>query len=240
MNIVGLSDERLKMLMHLGYVRDFASLFSLHECAKDIEILDGYGKSSVTKLLKSIDESRTCKLSNVLTAIGIPGIGKSSAKSLAKFILSKEKGTMEYDGVEYQNSYITFLLMGYKDYDWTQLSDFGETTSQNINTFVKSNIEELSALVPILDIIDDHEENVGNNKLGGKTFCITGKLMQFANRDALVEEIEKYGGKIVSGVTSKTDYLITNDKESGSSKNQKAIKYGTSIISEEEFIELCK
>ena len=56
----------------------------------------------------------------------------------------------------------------------------------------------------------------------------------------MVEEIEKYGGKVVSGVTAKTNYLITNDKDSGSSKNKKAEQYGIEIISEVEFIELCK
>ena len=54
-----------------------------------------------------------------------------------------------------------------------------------------------------------------------------------------MEQIEKLGGKVVSGVSAKTNFLITNDKDSGSSKNQKAAKFGTKIISEEEFIALC-
>ena len=78
-----------------------------------------------------------------------------------------------------------------------------------------------------------------NNIFCGKSFCITGKLEVFANRGELVAEIEKYGGKIVSSVTAKTSYLITNDKDSGSSKNQKAMKYGTQILSEKDFIALC-
>ena len=54
-----------------------------------------------------------------------------------------------------------------------------------------------------------------------------------------MEQIEKLGGKVVSGVSAKTNFLITNDKDSGSSKNQKAAKFGTKIISEEEFLALC-
>lgn len=100
------------------------------------------------------------------------------------------------------------------------------------------NIEEMNE--DILKVLEDDEQSAAVNKLFGASFCITGKLEHFSNRDALVEEIEKYGGKIVSGVTAKTNYLITNDKESGSSKNQKAIKFGTKIISEQEFIDLCK
>lgn len=230
MNIVSLSDERLKMLMELGYITDFESIYKLYMHKESIEKLEGYGKSSVANLLKSIEESKECKLSNVLTAIGIPGIGKSSAKSLSKHCASKKNGSV----LE------TFISMACSNYDWTQLEDFGSVTSDNINTFIQNNIDSIKPLVDILTIAEDNESVVANNKLGGQSFCITGKLIHFANRDALVEEIEKYGGKIVSGVTAKTNYLITNDKESGSSKNQKAIKFGTKIISEEEFIDLCK
>lgn len=236
MNIVGLSDERLKMLMRLGYISDFSSIYHLYEHEEEIIKLDGYGKSSVEKLLQSIEESKNNRLSNIITAIGIPGIGKSAAKSIAKHISYLYHSI---PGSEFINSFDMFLHYCLTDYDWTCLSDFGKKTSCNINTYIKSSIKELCKLVEIVGIIDDKEENAHNNKLGGKTFCITGKLIHFVNRDALVEEIEKYGGKIVSGVTAKTNYLITNNKESGSSKNQKAIKYGTQIISEEEFIELC-
>ena len=130
--------------------------------------------------------------------------------------------------------------MAKNDFDWTELEDVGEVTSNGINQYVKQNVDELSALIPILNIIDDTTTVAAENIFGGKTFCITGKLIHFSNREALVEEIEKYGGKVVSSVTAKTNYLITNDKESGSSKNKKAEQYGTSIISEEEFIQLCK
>lgn len=230
MNIVGLSDERLRTLMNLGYIKDFRSIYELHTHQEELEKLDGFGKSSISKLLRYIEESKECKFSNVLTAIGIPGVGKSTAKSLAKYCASIKDGSI----------FESFIKLACSNYDWTQLSDFGEVTSCNLNTYVIENKEEIEALTSILNIIDDTEEASSNNKLGGKTFCITGKLIHYANRDALVEEIEKYGGKIVSSVTSKTNYLITNDKDSGSSKLQKAAKYGTSIITEEEFKILCK
>ena len=78
------------------------------------------------------------------------------------------------------------------------------------------------------------------DKLNGKTFCITGKLVEFKNRDSLIASIENNGGKIVSGVSNKTNYLITNDKNSGSSKNKSAQKYGTVIISEQEYINMIR
>ena len=85
--------------------------------------------------------------------------------------------------------------------------------------------------------IDSSTPIMSNSEISNKAFCITGSLVKFKNRDELVANIEAHGGKVVSGVTKKTDYLITNDKESGSSKNVKAQALGIPIISEEEYIE---
>ena len=68
-------------------------------------------------------------------------------------------------------------------------------------------------------------------------FVITGKLHQFKNRDAMKSIIEQHGGKVVDSVTKNTSYLINNDIESTSSKNQTAKKLGIPIISEQEFLE---
>lgn len=230
LNIVGISEERLKLLMNLGFITDFASLYSLHKYRSDIEQLDGFGKISAEKLLNAIEVSKDCKFVNVVVAIGVPGIGKSYAKSIAKHCaaLSGDESVLA-----------KFIELATNDYDWSCLEDFGELTSKAVNEYIKKNKRDIAALIPILNIVDDTEQNY-TNIFGGKTFCITGKLNIYDNREKLVEEIEKYGGKIVSGVTSKTNYLITNDTESGSSKNKKALQYGTTIISEADFVELIK
>ena len=89
--------------------------------------------------------------------------------------------------------------------------------------------------------IEKNETVNGNENgicLNGQTFCITGKLNHFTNRDALVEVIQNHGGKYVSSVTIKTNYLINNDVTSQSSKNKKAHEVGCKIISEEDFLEM--
>ena len=233
LNIVGISDEKLKTLLQLGYITDFKSLYFLENYREKIENISGFGKTSVDNMLKAIDESKKCKFANVLVALGIPGIGRASAKLLARYCKT-ENSNRGADKILQ-----TFIDMTQDNFDWTVINDIGEITSNGINQYVQKNIEEISALVSILEIIDDNEPSVSNNTLKEKTFCITGKLLYFANRDALVEMIEECGGKVVSGVTAKTNYLITNDKESGSSKNKKAEQHGTLIITEEEFIKLC-
>ena len=65
-------------------------------------------------------------------------------------------------------------------------------------------------------------------------------LHLFANRNELKNYIEKHGGKAAGSVSAKTSYLINNDKESTSSKNKKAKELGVSILSEEDFLDLCK
>lgn len=228
MDIVGLSEERLKLWMKLGFVTDFASIYKLYQHRQELEFLAGFGKSSISNILDSIEVGRTRRLENIIVAIGIPGVGKTSAKTIAKHCIAEAPS---------DNPLYLFIDYAMNNYDWSQLEDFGKITSDSINRYVKENLSEIYPLVDIL-VIDDDESSVGQNLFGGKSFCITGKLEVFTNRDELVAEIEKYGGKIVSSVTAKTNYLITNDKDSGSSKNQKAIKYGTQILSEKDFLSL--
>ena len=77
-----------------------------------------------------------------------------------------------------------------------------------------------------------------NHSLEGKSFVITGSLKHFSNRQLLQKAIEDANGKVSSSITGKTSYLINNDSNSTSSKNQKAKQLGIPIITEEEFIEM--
>lgn len=226
MNIMGLSQERLKMLMEQGFVRDFADIYHLDAHREALMEMERFGQDSVDNLLSAIDVSRSCRMSNVLTAIGIPTIGKNNAKILAAQCAGEG------------NPLERFLTMAKENYDWTVLDGFGQVMSSAINQYVAENEDRIRPLLPVLKIAPEQPRAAGG--LEGKAFCITGKLLHFPNRDALVAEIEARGGKVVSGVSAKTDYLITNDKDSGSSKNQKAAKFGTRILSEEDFLALCR
>ena len=76
------------------------------------------------------------------------------------------------------------------------------------------------------------------NKLDGLTFVITGKLKNYKNRDLLKAEIEARGGKVVGSVSSKTSFLVNNDINSTSSKNQTAKSLNVPIITEEELLSM--
>lgn len=223
-NIVGVSEKRLNILMELGFVTDFESLYKLKEHRAELINLRGFGESSTDALLKAIEESKNCKLQNVLVAIGMPGIGKSAAKTIANYCSKNTNG----------NVFDTFLQFAKSNHDWSALPEIGEGTSNGINQYVIDNIDQIEPLLHILNVEQSTKND--NGALAGKTFCITGKLVSFPNRDALVADIESKSGIVVSSVTAKTNYLITNDKTSGSSKNKAAEKHGTKIITEIEYI----
>lgn len=227
MNIVGISEERLKSLMNLGYVTDFASLYHLKEHRDQIVNEFGFGKGVVDNLIKAIEDSKNCRLQNLIVAIGIPTIGKSAAKTITEYCASHTTG----------NIFQTFIDLALNGCDWSVMPAIGKATSDCINNYVRENINDILPLVSILNV-EEPKKVSANSSLSGKTFCITGKLEVFKNRDALVADIEEHGGIVVSGVTAKTNYLITNDKTSGSSKNKAAEKYGTTILSEKEYIKL--
>lgn len=226
MNIIGVSEKRLSLLMELGYITDFESLYNLKEHRDEIASLRGFGESSTDILINAIEVSKNCKLQNVLVAIGIPNIGKAAAKTIANYCSKNTNG----------NVFDTFVQFAKNNHDWSTLPEIGNGTSDGINQYVIDNLDQIEPLVAILNVEQPKKNEDG--VLAGKTFCITGKLVSYPNRDALVADIENNSGIIVSSVTAKTNYLITNDKTSGSSKNKAAEKFGTKIITEKEFIDM--
>lgn len=227
MNIVGISEERLKSLMQMGLVTDFASLYHLKEHRDYLVKQYGFGENVVDNLIRAIEESRNCMLQNLIVAIGIPTIGKSAAKTITEYCTAKTTG----------NIFKTFLDLAMGGCDWSVMPAIGKTTSDCINQYVSEHYDDIAPLLTILHV-EQPEKVSADSPISGQTFCITGKLEVFGNRDALVADIEKHGGIVVSGVSAKTNYLITNDKTSGSSKNKAAAKFGTAVISEREYLGL--
>ena len=96
----------------------------------------------------------------------------------------------------------------------------------------EENKKVIAELVSMLELDESYEAaGIG---LEGKTFVITGSLEHYSNRKELKAEIEAVGGKVAGSVSAKTDYLITNDPNSGSSKNRNARELGVEIITEED------
>ena len=258
LNITGISGERLGLLMDAGFISDFGDIYRLKEYRREMEQMEGLGELSVENMLKSIEESRRCRFSDFITAFGIPGIGRASGKALTAYLmsLSKQEISQEIsreinqeikDGGEIKKTIAgQFLNLALDGYDWSRIDDFGEIMREDINNYLAANADSYKDAVSYLSFTEDEEKdnnddaNKENQPLRGKKLCITGKLLQFANRNELVEVIEKAGGSFVTSVSSATDYLICNDKDSGSSKMRNAQKHGIPVLSEDELLELLK
>lgn len=222
MNIDGLSEKTLELLISHGFLHNYKDIYHLKEYRDKLILLDGLGERSVDKLLDSIEKSRAVTLDRFITALGIPNIGSSAAKVISK----------QFNGDHYD--FVQALANGY---DFSQIDDFGEITNKSLHDWWDSK-DPMVELLPVeMNFIVENDVGSSSN-LNGKSLCITGSLTHYPNRDALVKAIEDNGGKYVSGVSKKTDFLINNDTTSTSGKNKKAMELGIPIISEEDFLKM--
>ena len=222
MSIDGLSEKTLELLISHGFLHNYKDIYRLKEHKNEITQLPGMGVKSVDKLLDSIEKSRTVTLDRFITALGIPNIGSSAAKAISK----------QFNGDHYD--FVQALANGY---DFSQIDDFGEITNKSIHDWWNSK-DPMVELLPVeMNFVVENDVS-SSSSLNCKSFCITGSLTHYPNRDALVKAIEDNSGKYVSGVSKKTDYLINNDTTSTSGKNKKAIDLGIPIISEEDFLKM--
>lgn len=124
--------------------------------------------------------------------------------------------------------------------DTLSMDGIGDVRAKAMQDWFETNESEYKKLLNLLTISDDLiQKKEISASLEGMTFVITGAVHIFKNRNALKEEIESRNGKVSGSVSSKTDYLISNEP-STSAKSVKAAKLGVPVITEEEFLEKFK
>lgn len=226
LNISGLSESTLNRLIKFGWVTSIKDIYHLSNYKSHMIVLDGFGKRSIEKLLNSIEESRNTNLERFLYALSIPLLGKLASKMIAEAV------DRDFD------TFIDEMTMKGAEY-FKYLPGIGDVLINSLNTYWKSHYSEIIQLANeftfekpnlILDEIP--------NTLQGKTFVVTGSVNHYKNRDELKADIVVHGGTVVGSVSSKTSYLINNDINSTSSKNQKAKSLNIPIISEEDFLKM--
>lgn len=222
LNIEGLSEATLEKLIDEGMIKSLADIFKLERWRDRITRMDGFGEKSYDNLIEAIDRASNTTPARLLYALGIPGIGSAGGRLIANACENK------WDKI--QN--ISFGEL-------TGIEGIGDVIASDYRSFFddEKNAQVVADLLDQLSL-DESFEVAGEQKLAGKTFVITGSLERFSNRDEAKEEIQKLGGKVAGSVSAKTDYLVNNDINSGSSKNKKAKELGIPIITEEELIEM--
>lgn len=221
MDIDGISDNILNILLDEGIVTNYKDLYHLDRYKDTIINIEGFGIKSYENMIDSIEKSRDVKLANFIYALGIPDIGLSRAKVIVN---------------AYNNDFDRICNLTLEEL--SDIDGIGSVVAEKwISAFHnKDFLEELNELK---DEIHLHKSTTNEIlSLKDLSFVITGTLNNFENRDALVEYIEDHGGKVISSVSSNTSYLINNDINSTSSKNKKAKELDIPIITEEELIKM--
>ena len=224
MNIENLSEATIEKFIACGFIKEFADLFKLRSHRDDITSMEGFGEKSYENLIKATNKGRVTTPARLLYALGISGIGVANAKLIAKAADQK-----------WEN------IMALTEEELLAIDGIGEVMAKAVcDYFADENNKEM--LNNLIKEISFEEISVPSKEatLDGKVFVITGSLNHFDNRNQLKEEIENRGGKVTGSVSSKTDYLINNDKMSTSSKNKKAKDLEIPIISEEDFLDMIK
>lgn len=222
-NIDGMSEATLQLLIERGWVKSFKDLYNLKE--NQIYLWKyhtvGFGEKSVDKLLENIEKSRNTTLDRFIYGLCIPLIGRTASKEIAKFF--------KYDYKKFRTDGIVT--------HYSQIDGFGDNMNQSLHDYLRENHMKIFTLADEF-IFETKSESSNNADLSNKTFVITGSLNHYKNRDELVNIIEQLGGKVSGSVSSKTNYLINNDVTSTSGKNKKAKDLGIPIISENQFVQM--
>lgn len=210
MNIVGLGGSILEVFLEKGYIQSYADIYRLDRYEKDILSLDKFGTRKYQNLQKSVKNSTNPTLSQFLYALGIPLVGKKTAKDLARAY-----GTLD-----------KFLLASYQSL--IEIDDINSVTASSIMEWLEDENHK-GMIQDLMQYIQIKEETKSTNELAGKSFVITGTLKN--PRQYYQKMIEERGGKVVGSVSKKT-YAILIGENAGSkeTKARRLIEDGVDII----------
>ncbi len=218
MNIDGLGAETVDVLVEKELIHSYADLYDL--TFDQIVNLDRMGDKSADNLLKGLELSKQVPFERVLFSLGIRFVGETVAKKLAK-------GFKSIDAI--QNAKFDELI---------NVDEIGEKIAISVQNFFleERNVEVINRLKAV-GLQFQIEEKVGvTEKLKGMNFVVSGVFTSFS-RDEIKEVIELNGGKNVSSISSKTNYVVAGENM-GPAKLKKASDLGIIILSEDEFIQL--
>ncbi|MFH1321757.1 MAG: NAD-dependent DNA ligase LigA [Bacteroidota bacterium] len=227
MNIDGLGEETIGLLFDEGIISNIADLYDLKK--EQLIPLERFAERSVSNLLKGIEESKEVPFERVLFALGIRYIGETVAKKLA----------FHYKNID--------DLINAKFEDLNQVDEIGSKIAESIIKYFaeKKNIELIDRLKNKELKFELSAEELSaslsppiQGKLKGMSFIVSGVFNDFS-RDELKKIIEQNGGRNVSSISSRTNFVIAGNNM-GPGKLAKAKKLNVPIITEEEFLDMIK
>lgn len=221
MNIEGLSEKTLEKFIELGFINDITDIYSLHEYKDRIVKLEGFGIKSYQKLISAIEKSKTCKLESLIFGLGIPNVGKSTAKDICNY---------------FNNDW--YYVINCSKPELLKIKDVGNVVANSVIDFFENsdNLVFVCKLKEILKFETNEPKQQIDGVLQGKSYYLTGTF-EFAKKAELKQLVESNGGIFAEKFNKQIDGLVIG-KLKGSSKDKKAIEWGIPVISEDEFMNM--
>ncbi len=220
MNIDGIGEETAGLLFDKGLIRNIADLYCLsHE---QLRMLDRFADRSAERIIKGVEDSKNVPFERVLFALSIPYIGETGAKKLARAVRDID------------------TLMAMTAEQLVEIEDIGPRIAESIveyftepvNREIVERLRDAGVQMSVSEDVDDGR----TNRLEGKSIVISGTFTHHS-RDEYKALIEKHGGKNVSSISKKTDYVLAGENM-GPAKLEKATSLGIEIIDEEKFLQM--
>jgi DNA ligase (NAD+) len=218
LNIEGIGPETIESLFNAGLIKNPADLYDLS--LEQLMGLERFGEKSATNVLKGLEKSKTVAFRYVLFGIGIRFVGSTVADKLANHFKNID------------------ALMKASFEELIEVPEIGDRIAQSVIDYFKEeeNILYVNRLrkAGLQFVTEEKIVEKESDKFTGKSFLISGVFSKFS-REELKEKIEANGGKIISSISAKLDYLVAGENM-GPAKLEKATKLGVKMISEDEFV----
>ena len=216
LDIEGLGDRWVESLLHLDLLKNVADIYSLHEHREQLLTIEKMGEKSVQNLFDAIEQSKKTTLAAFIYALGIRGVGETTARMLANTFQTLEA---------LQNADIETLK---------KTPDVGDITAEWIIDFFQAphNLEVVQRLLEA-GIHWDAPIAPTRQPLNGESWVITGTLSQMG-RDEATQMLQALGARVSGSISSKTKCLVAGEK--AGSKLEKAEKLGVKVMNEQEFL----
>jgi DNA ligase (NAD+) len=219
MNIDGLGDETIETMYQRGFLHQINDIYELHNHSDELMQMGRFGEKSINNMLDGIEKSKQMPFEKVLFGLGIRYIGETVAKKL----------TIHFKNID---NLIAATLE-----ELVVAEEIGERIAQSLVAYFANpkHIQEIEKLKAqgLQFITEEKEVILQSESLSGKTFIISGTFEK--SRDELKDIIEQNGGKILSSISPKLNYLVAGDNM-GPAKLEKATKLNIPIISDEELM----
>lgn len=216
MNIKGIGKKLAEKLTASGKINSLSDIYTL--TADDWLELDKIAMKSAENILSQLEDSKSRPFANLITALGIPEVGKNTAA-----LITEHFGNID-------------ALMNADEESLAEIDGVGTVIAHSVHEFFRNegNLRMIEAFRK-MGFVLENETTGKSTELEGKTFVFTGTL-ETMTRDEAGERVKALGGKVSGSVSSKTDYVVAGEK--AGSKLRKAESLGVKILTENEFLSM--